>query len=77
MDDAESDIEALLECLLNLESVVDVELNSDRAGDVVTEWIGEGDRRGDVGEEVAGICTSFRTTMRERCNRFLANRLET
>lgn len=77
VDDAESEIEALLECRLSLETVVDVALNSDRAGDVVIEWVGETDCGDNVGEELAGICTSFRTTMRERCNRFLANRLET
>ena len=77
-DDAESEIEALLECRLSdLDTVGDVVLNKDRAGDVAIVWDGESDRGGNVGKEFAGVWTSFRTTMRERCNRFLANRMET
>lgn len=77
MDDAESDIEALLECRLRgLETKSDVMLNRDRAGDVVTEWVGELDREG-AGQGFDGTWTFFRTTIRERCNRFLAIRSET
>jgi hypothetical protein len=77
-DDGEWETEALLEFRLSgVGTVEDVVLKSDRAGDVVIEEPGEADREGSVGEEFAGIWVSFRTTMRERCNRFLANRLET
>ena len=52
-------------------------LKSDRTGDVAIEKPGELDRGGSVGEEFAGTWISFRTTMREMCSRFLANRTET
>jgi hypothetical protein len=55
-DDAESEIEALLECRLNdLENVADVVLKSDRAGDVAIERDGELDREGNAGDEFAGV----------------------
>jgi hypothetical protein len=77
-DDVVSEIEALLDFVLKgLVGVggSEVVLNSDRAGDVAIEWSGEVDRGGDAG--AVGTWMSFRTTMREMCNRFLANRVET
>jgi hypothetical protein len=78
-DNVQSEIEALLECRLSgdLVGVLEVVLKRDLAGDVATEKPGEADRGGVVGEEFAGIWMSFRTTMREICNRFLASRVET
>jgi hypothetical protein len=77
VDDAESKIEALLECRHSgLGTKSDVMPKKDRAGDMAIEWVGVPDLGGNVGEAVAGICTSFRTTIRERCNRRLASRSE-
>ena len=77
-DDAESDIEELLECRLSgLEVKSDVTPNRDRAGDVAREWVGELDLEGNFGEGFDNISTSFRTTMRERCSLLLASRSDT
>lgn len=69
-DDAESESEELLECLLrDLVMVDDAELKSDRAGDVETDEAGEAARPGVC---VCGVndngrtLTSFRTTIMER-----------
>jgi hypothetical protein len=71
-------MEELLECRLNdLTGDSRVESNSDRAGEEVIELLGETDLGDDVGEGADGIWMSFRTTMREMCNRFLANLEET
>lgn len=78
VEDPESDMEDK-ELLLSVRVNADPP-NSDFAGDVVIECPGDSDRLGDAcGEAVAdcGICTSLRTTMRERWRRFRVNRLET
>ena len=77
--DDESEIEALLECLLKYLIVSDVAPNKERAGDVVMGWAGElaAVSDGERFDGRIGICTSFRTTIRERCSRFLASRSET
>lgn len=65
--DVESEKDELLECFeIVREKVDDAPLKSDCAGEVVTELDGEEVRLGDVGEDRAGIWTSFRTTMRDR-----------
>jgi hypothetical protein len=71
----QSDKELRLETLRNVfVIVVDAVLKSDLAGEDVTEM----ERVGDAGGNCAcGTLTSLRTTIRERCNRFRTNRLET
>lgn len=79
--DGEADVAELVsdtdELLLG-DRVKDEPPNNDFAGDDVMEWFGELGCLGDAcGDWDCGICTSFRTTMRERWSRFRARRVET
>lgn len=71
----ELDVDTELRELLLADRVKVVWLNSERAGEAEGE--GESEPLGDCAGGKLGICTSLRTTMRDRCRRFLANLLET
>ena len=63
--------------LIVLVKVEEALLNSDLAGDVVSDVTGASGGFGDCGDGKPGMLMSLRTTIRVRCKRFRASLFET